>query len=55
VPAGEPLARTSAAITVRKGDPDFLAFLNTWLDIQRERGRLADRTRCWATSTEGFK
>lgn len=55
LPSSEPLARTSAAMAVRKGDPDFLAFLNTWLDIQREGGWLAERTRHWATSTEGFR
>ena len=51
----EPLARTSAGMAVRKGDPDFLAFLNTWLDMQRESGWLAERARHWATSTEGFR
>jgi polar amino acid transport system substrate-binding protein len=55
LPTGEPLARTSAAMAVRKGDPDFLAVLNTWLDIQRENGWLAERVRHWATSTEGFR
>lgn len=55
LPTGEPLTRTSAAMAVRKGDPDFLAFLNTWLDIQRERGWIAERVRHWATSTEGFR
>jgi polar amino acid transport system substrate-binding protein len=55
LPSPEPLARTSAGMAVRKGDPDFLAFLNTWLDMQRESGWLAERTRYWATSTEGFR
>ena len=55
LPSPEPLSRTSAGMAVRKGDPDFLAFLNTWLDIQRESGWLAERTRHWATSTEGFR
>lgn len=55
LPSTEPLARTSAAMAVRKGDPDFLAFLNTWLEIQRESGWLGERTRHWATSTEGFR
>jgi polar amino acid transport system substrate-binding protein len=55
LPSPEPLARTSAGMAVRKGDPDFLAFLNTWLDMQRESGWLAERTRHWATSTEGFR
>lgn len=51
----QPLARTSAAIAVRKGDPDFLAFLDTWLDLQREQGWLDERARHWATSLEGFR
>jgi polar amino acid transport system substrate-binding protein len=55
LPSPEPLARTSAGMAVRKGDPDFLAFLNTWLDMQRDSGWLADRARHWATSTEGFR
>jgi polar amino acid transport system substrate-binding protein len=55
LPSAEPLARTSAGMAVRKGDPDFLSFLNTWLDMQRESGWLAERARHWATSTEGFR
>jgi polar amino acid transport system substrate-binding protein len=55
LPSTEPLARTSAGMAVRKGDPDFLAFLNTWLDMQRESGWLAERARHWATSTAGFR
>lgn len=55
LPVSQPLARTSAAMAVRKGDPDFLAFLNTWLDIQRDQGWLDERQRHWATSTEGLR
>ncbi len=55
LPTTQPLARTSAAMAVRKGDTDFLAFLNTWLDIQRDQGWLDDRQRHWATSTEGWR
>jgi polar amino acid transport system substrate-binding protein len=55
LPSAEPLSRTSAGMAVRKGDPDFLAFLNSWLDMQRESGWLAERTRHWATSTEAFR
>jgi polar amino acid transport system substrate-binding protein len=55
LPSAEALSRTSAGMAVRKGDPDFLAFLNTWLDMQRESGWLAERARHWATSTEGFR
>jgi polar amino acid transport system substrate-binding protein len=55
LPSSQALAQTSVGMAVRKGDPDFLAFLNTWLDIQRESGWLGERTRHWATSTEGFR
>jgi polar amino acid transport system substrate-binding protein len=55
LPSSDPLARTSAGMAVRKGDPDFLSFLNTWLDMQRESGWLEERQRHWATSTEGFR
>lgn len=55
LPSSEPLARTSAGMAVRKGDPDFLAFLNTWIEMQRESGWLAQRARHWATSTEAFR
>lgn len=55
LPSPEPLARTSAGMAVRKGDPDFLAFLNAWLEMQRESGWLAERARHWSTSTAGFR
>ncbi len=55
LPSSEALARTPVAMAVRKGDPDFLAFLNTWLDLQRDSGWLAERTRHWATSTEAYR
>lgn len=54
LPSTEALSRTATAMAVRKGDHDFLAFLNTWLDIQRESGWLAERARHWSTSVEGF-
>ncbi len=55
LPSTEPLSRTSAGIAVRKGDHDFLAFLNSWLDIQRDSGWLAERAKHWATSKEGVR
>jgi polar amino acid transport system substrate-binding protein len=55
LPSTEALSATSAAIAVRKGDPDFLAFLNTWLDIQREQGWPQERARYWSTAKEGLK
>lgn len=49
LPSPEPLARTAAGMAIRKGDLDFLAFLNTWLDLQREQGWLDERRRHWST------
>jgi polar amino acid transport system substrate-binding protein len=49
MPLAEPLARVSTAMAVRKGDPDWLSFLNTWLDLQREQGWLDERARHWAS------
>ena len=54
-PAWERASEDPTAIAVRKGDPDFLSFLNTWLDIQREQGWAQERARYWATSQEGRK
>lgn len=50
-----PVARTPAAIAVRKGDPDFLSFLNTWLSLQREEGWLDERASHWTTSTDWLR
>lgn len=49
LPLAQPLSRTSAAMAVRKGDPDFLSFLNTWLELQREQGWLDERALHWAS------
>lgn len=55
LPSPEPLSRTSAGRAVRKGDADFLSFLNTWIEMQKESGWLTERARHCATSTEGFR
>ena len=55
LPLEQPLASSMSAIAVRKGDPDFLRFLDTWLAIQREEGWLEDRAIHWSTSTEWLK
>lgn len=55
LPLDQPLASSMSAIAVRKGDPDFLRFLDTWLAIQREEGWLEDRAIHWSTSTEWLK
>ena len=39
-------------INPRKGDPDFLNYLNTWLRFQHEDGWLDERRQFWAQSTD---
>jgi polar amino acid transport system substrate-binding protein len=50
LPRELPLSYTPAAFGVRKGDPDFLNFLNTWLTLRRGEGWLEERARFWATT-----
>mgnify|MGYP001179147896 CR=1 FL=1 len=50
LPRNTPLASTAAAMAVRKGDPDFLSFLNTWLALQRDSGWLEERVLFWSDS-----
>lgn len=52
LPLAQPLASTAAAIAVRKGDPDFLSFLDTWLTLQRDAGWLDERAAHWSVSAE---
>lgn len=47
-----PVGSTMAALAVRKGDPDFLSFLNTWIAIQRQAGWLDERLLHWSLSPE---
>jgi polar amino acid transport system substrate-binding protein len=48
MPLERPLASTPAALAIRKGDADFLAFLNTWLSLARGEGWLDERALFWA-------
>ena len=50
LPRATALASTSAAMAVRKGDPDFLRFLDTWLGLQRDSGWLEERLLFWSNS-----
>ncbi len=50
VPFAEPLARTREAIVARKGDPDLLSFLDTWIRCQQDSGWLAEKHRHWFES-----
>jgi polar amino acid transport system substrate-binding protein len=54
-PFAKPLSSASAAIGVRKGDPDFLNFLDSWLAVQRDEGWLDERTAYWADPTNWLK
>lgn len=52
VPLKEPVRSTVSAIAVRKGDPDFLNYLNSWLQFHRDDGWIDERTRYWTESTD---
>lgn len=43
------LSHTPVALGLRKGDPDFLNFLNTWLRLRRGEGWLDERAAYWAS------
>jgi polar amino acid transport system substrate-binding protein len=47
VPLADPLARSREAFAVRKGDPDFLFFLDTWIRYQQDTGWLAEKHKYW--------
>jgi polar amino acid transport system substrate-binding protein len=55
LPLADPLQRTTAALGVRKGDVDFLNFLDSWVAFQREGGWLAERQAYWFRTTEWLK
>jgi polar amino acid transport system substrate-binding protein len=40
---------------VRKGDYDFVNFLESWLAVQRDEGWLDERTTYWADPTNWLK
>lgn len=55
LPLALPLSSTPAAIAVRKGDADFLHFINTWLGLQRDSGWLDERLNHWTTRADWTK
>jgi len=55
LPFAKPLSSASAAIGVRKGDFDFVNFLESWLAVQRDEGWLDERTSFWADPTNWLK
>jgi len=46
-PLAEPLGSRAEAFAVRRGDLEFLAYLNTWVDARRNDGWLKDRRQQW--------
>lgn len=55
LPFSKPLSTASAAIGTRKGDFDFVNFLESWLAVQRDEGWLDERTTYWADPTNWLK
>jgi len=55
LPFAKPLSSASAAIGIRKGDFDFVNFLESWLAVQRDEGWLEERTTYWADPTNWLK
>jgi polar amino acid transport system substrate-binding protein len=55
LPAGSALQMTATAAGIRKGDPDFLNYLNSWLAFQRQSGFVDERTNYWFKSAEWLK
>ena len=55
LPFTQPLSSASIAIGVRKGDPDLLNFLNSWLTVQRDEGWLQERAAYWADPANWVK
>lgn len=47
LPLAEPFTREPIAFAVRKGDPDFLNFLDGWIRMVNDEGWLAERHNYW--------
>lgn len=50
--AGETFTREPIGFAVRKGDPDFLNFLNNWIRVRQADGWLEERYRYWFTTRD---
>jgi polar amino acid transport system substrate-binding protein len=55
LPTGSSLRTTATAAAIRKGDPDFLNFLNSWLAFQGQTGFLTERSDYWFKSADWLK
>ena len=47
IPLTDPLAKSREAFAVRKGDPDFLFFLDAWIRYHQDTGWLAEKRKYW--------
>lgn len=52
VPVNEPLVETRSAFAVAKGDPDFLAFLNAWIQAREADTWLATTHYYWFSTLQ---
>lgn len=52
LPSSEPVSLSRTAFALRKGDADFLSYLNTWLALQQDEGWLDERAVFWSASTD---
>jgi polar amino acid transport system substrate-binding protein len=55
LPETKPLATFPAAFAVRRGDPDFLAYLNAWIEARTVNKWLERRRNYWFRTTEWEK
>jgi len=55
LPSGSALQTTATAGAIRKGDPDFLNYVNSWLAFQRQSGFIEERTTYWFKSAEWLR
>jgi polar amino acid transport system substrate-binding protein len=55
LPSLPPLATFPAAFAVRRGDMDFINFLNSWITARTENGWLEDRRAYWFKTTDWGK
>lgn len=51
-PLDKPFTEESIAFAIRKGDPDSLNVLNTWIRLMRNQGWLEERHQYWFNSTD---
>jgi len=52
LPLDKPLASSVTAMAIRKGDADFLSFLNSWLMVHRAEGWLDERAHHWSSAEQ---